>query len=74
MVFALHKFKHYLSGNKFVFYVDHMVLVYLVNIPQVWGRIIRWSLLFLEYDFIVIYKLVNNHVVVNVLSKLLNVT
>jgi hypothetical protein len=23
MVFALHKFRHYLFGNKFVFYVDH---------------------------------------------------
>jgi hypothetical protein len=29
MVFSLHKFKHYLLGNKFVFYVDHMALVYL---------------------------------------------
>jgi hypothetical protein len=35
MVFALHKFEHYLLGNKFVFYVDHMALVYLVNKPQV---------------------------------------
>jgi hypothetical protein len=34
MVFALHKFKHYLWGNKFVFYVGHMALVYLVNKPQ----------------------------------------
>jgi hypothetical protein len=33
MVFTLHKFKHYLLGNKFVFYVDHMNLVYLVNKP-----------------------------------------
>jgi hypothetical protein len=24
MVFALHKFRHYLLGNKCVFYVDHM--------------------------------------------------
>jgi predicted ferric reductase len=24
MTFTLHKFKHYLFGNKFVFYVDHM--------------------------------------------------
>jgi hypothetical protein len=31
MVFALHKFKHDLLGNKIVFYVDHMALVYLVN-------------------------------------------
>jgi hypothetical protein len=34
MVFPLHKFRHYLSGNKFIFYVDHMALIYLVNKPQ----------------------------------------
>jgi hypothetical protein len=33
MVYALHKFWHYLLGNKFTFYVDHMALVYLVNKP-----------------------------------------
>jgi hypothetical protein len=37
VVFVLHKFKHYLLGNKFVFYVNHMTLVYLVNKPQVLG-------------------------------------
>ncbi len=26
-VYALHKFKHFLLGNKFVFYVDHMAMV-----------------------------------------------
>jgi hypothetical protein len=24
MVYALNKYRHYLLGNKFVFYVDHM--------------------------------------------------
>jgi hypothetical protein len=33
MIFVSHKFKHYLLSNKFVFYVDHMALVYLVNKP-----------------------------------------
>jgi hypothetical protein len=33
MVFSLQKFKHYLLGNKLIFYVDHMALVYLVNKP-----------------------------------------
>jgi len=33
MVYVLHKFKHYLLGNWFSFYVDHMALVYLVNKP-----------------------------------------
>jgi len=33
MVYALHKFKHYLLSNKLTFFVDHMTLVYLVNKP-----------------------------------------
>jgi hypothetical protein len=70
MVFSLHKFKHYLLGNKFIFYVDHMTLVYLVNKPQVLGRIARWLLLFFEYDLKVVYKLGRTHVVVDALSRL----
>jgi hypothetical protein len=50
MVYALHKFRHCMLGNRFIFYVDHMVLVYLVNKPQIFGRLVRWLLLFLEYD------------------------
>jgi hypothetical protein len=33
MVYALHKFKHYILGYQFVFYVDHMAFMYLVNKP-----------------------------------------
>jgi len=71
MVHALHKFRQFLVGNKFVFYVDHMALMYLVNKPQVSKRITRW-LLFLEYEFIVVYKLDRTYVVVDVLSRLPN--
>jgi hypothetical protein len=70
IIFALHKFIHYLLGNKFVFYVDHMALVYLVNKPQVSRRIVRWLLLFLKYDFIVMYKLGKTHVVAYALLRL----
>ncbi len=73
MVVVLHKFRHYLLANRFVFYVDHMALVYLVNKPQVLGRIIRWLLLFLEYDFIILYKLGKTHVVAYTLSRLLDI-
>jgi len=54
-----------------VFYVDHMALVYLVNKPQVLGRIIRW-LLFLEYVFTIVYKLGKTHIIANALSRLLD--
>jgi len=33
MVYGLHKFFNYLLGNKFIFYVDHMALLYLVHKP-----------------------------------------
>jgi hypothetical protein len=72
MVYALHKFRHFLLGNKFLFYVDHMALVYLFNKPQVLGRIRRWLLLFLEYEFTIVYKLGRTHVVPNALSILPN--
>jgi hypothetical protein len=74
MAFALHKFKNYLLGNKFIFYVDHMALVYLVNQPQVSGRIVRWLLSFIEYNFIVVYMLGKTHIVTNLLSRLPNIT
>ncbi len=45
-VYALQNFRHYLLGNKFVFYVDHMALLYLVKKPQLSRRIARWLLLF----------------------------
>lgn len=55
MVYVLHKFHCYLLGNKFVFYVDHMALTYLVNKPQLSSKIAKWLLFFLEYDFIIIH-------------------
>ena len=69
MVYAVNKFCHYLLGNRFIFYVDHLALQYLVNKPQVSGRLARWLLLFLEFDFKVIYKPGKTHGVVDALSR-----
>ncbi len=51
-----------------------MALVYLVNKPQVSGRVARWLLLFLEYHFTIVYKPNRTHVVVDILSRLPNTT
>ncbi len=74
MVYALHKSKDYLFGTRFVFYVDHITLVYLVNKPQVSSIIARWLLLFLEYDFKIVYKPSRSHLMANALSRLPNQT
>ncbi len=55
-----------------MFYVDHIALAYLVNKPHVSRRIARWLLLFLEYEFTIVYKLGRTHVVVDVLFGLPN--
>jgi hypothetical protein len=72
VVYALHKFRHYLLGNKFTFYVDHMALVYLINKPQVFDKLVKWLLLFFEYDFKIVYKLGKTHIMSDTLSRLPN--
>ncbi len=72
MVYALQKFKHYLLGNRYIFYVDHMALMYLVNKPQVFGRMIKGLLLFLEGDFKIVYKLNRSYLMADTLSRLPN--
>ncbi len=58
----------------FTFYVDHMVLIYLVNKPHVSGMLTRWILLFMEYDFKIVYKLGRSHLMADVLNRLPNQT
>jgi len=50
-----------------------MALVYLVNKSHVLGKITRWLLLFLEFDFTLMYKPSITHVIVDVLSRLLDI-
>jgi hypothetical protein len=57
MVYALHKFIHYLLGKHFKMFTDHSSLKFLVNKPLLGGIICRWLLLFHEFDFEVIVKL-----------------
>jgi len=58
MIYDVKKFRHYLLGNNFVFYVDHQALLYLVNKPRVTCQIARWLLLLQEFEFKVVYKMV----------------
>jgi len=54
MIYALHKFRHYLLGSHFKFFTNDSALKYLVNKPVLEGRICRWFLLFHELSFEVI--------------------
>jgi hypothetical protein len=72
MVYALHKFRHYLLSNKCTFFVDHMVLVYLVNKPHIFNVLVKWLLLFLKYDFKIVYKPSRSQLMANALIGLPN--
>ena len=70
MVYADKKFWHYVLANKFVFFVDHQALLYLVNKPCSIGRIVKWFLILLEFDFTIVVKKGTTHQRANHLSRL----
>jgi hypothetical protein len=47
-----------------------MALVYLFNKSHVSRRIVKWLLLFLKYDFTIVYKPCKTHVIGDALSRL----
>jgi hypothetical protein len=51
-----------------------MVLLYLARKPQVSRKIASWLLIFFEYDFSIIYKPRKSHSVVDILSRMPNLT
>ncbi len=46
VIFALKRFRHYLTSNRFKLYADHQALKYICNIEENHGRIARWFTLF----------------------------
>jgi hypothetical protein len=56
VVYSCKKFRHYLLGYKVIFHTDHDSLKYLVNKPDLSGRIARWILLLQEFNYEVIIK------------------
>lgn len=72
MIYALKKFRHYLLGNKVIFHVDHQALLYLVNKPELAGRLARWVMLLQEFDYQVIHTPGRSHMVADYLSRLEN--
>ena len=56
VIYACKKFRHYLLGYRIIFHTDHDSLKYLVNKPDLSGRIARWIFLLQEFNYEVIVK------------------
>ncbi|MCO5556957.1 hypothetical protein L7F22_010512 [Adiantum nelumboides] len=69
MVFSATKFRHYLLGKLFHFYVDHQALLYLINKVVIQGRLIRWMKSLMEFEFKIFHKPGKSHCGADHLSK-----
>ena len=72
IVYSVQKFHHYLLGYPFVFHVDHDALKYMINKPQLSGRIARWVLLLQEFTFTIHICPGKKHANADHLSRLTN--
>ena len=70
MVYAMKKFKHYLLTNKFIFFVDHHALLYLINKPCATSQIIGLFVILLGFDSTIHVKLGWSHQQANHLSRI----
>ncbi|KAL3687533.1 hypothetical protein R1sor_013842 [Riccia sorocarpa] len=70
MVYACKKFRHYLLGYEFFFYVDHFALQHLVKKADLSGKVARWILLLQEFNYKVITRSGKSHTNADYLSRL----
>ena len=72
IVYALEKFRSYLVGSKVIVYTSHAAIKYLLNKADSKPRLIRWILLFQEFDLVIQDKNGSENVVADHLSQLVN--
>jgi hypothetical protein len=64
------KFRHYVTGYQVFVHIDHAAIRYLMNKPDINGRIIRWLLLLQQFDLTILDKPGKQNVVADFLSRL----
>ena len=50
IIYAINKFKHYITRYPVVLYTDHSTIKYLANKPVTNGKVTRWLILLQEFD------------------------
>ena len=70
VVYAINKFRHYLTGYSTFIHTDHTTIKYLMNKPITNAQVTRWLLLLQEFDITIVDRPGKENVVVDFLSRL----
>jgi len=73
VVWAIQKFRPYLEGYRFTVITNHNSLRWLHNLKNPTGKLARWALELLEYDYEVIHRKGALHHVPDALSRMYEV-
>ena len=68
-IYAINKFRHYITGYQVFLHTDHSAIRYLANKPIMNGRITRWQLLLQEFDITIKDRPGKENVVAYFLSR-----
>ena len=71
VVWAIRKFRYYLEGYHFTAITEHSSLKWLHNLCNPTGRLARWALDLLKYDFDIVHRKGAMHHVPDALSRVL---
>jgi hypothetical protein len=55
-IWAIAHFRCYMYGNEFLLVTDHQPLKWLMESDKLTGKLARWALMLMEYDFKVVHK------------------
>jgi hypothetical protein len=55
-IWAIAHFLCYLYGNEFLLVTDHQPLKWSMESDKLTGKIVRWALMLMEYDFKVVHR------------------
>ena len=69
VVWTIRKFRPYLEGYTFKVITDHIALKWLHNLKNPTGRLARWALELLEFDYEVVYRKGSSNLVPDALSR-----
>jgi hypothetical protein len=70
VIYAINKFRHYITGYSTFVHTDHSAIKYLMNKPITNARVTRWLLLLQEFDITIVDRPGKENVVADLLSRL----